>query len=169
MKEKVKKTGYATTIRIIVTGNNADKTEADLKSIISGFSQFASPTYNRFKPMKRKSLSLLIEHYIYRQFTWWQKTPILNSEELATLYHFPHSKYNKQPEIRWQRFKVVKAPTNTPKEGLYIGDNVFRGETKKVYVKNEDRFRHFYVIGQTGTGKSSILQVMARQDLKNGT
>ena len=116
MKEKVKKTGYATTIRIIVTGNNANNIENELKSIISAFSQFASPTYNRFKAMKRKSLSLLVEHYIFRQFAWWQKAPILNSEELATLYHFPHSKYNKQPEIRWQRFKVVKAPVQTPKE-----------------------------------------------------
>jgi hypothetical protein len=167
MKEKVKKTGYATTIRIIVTGNDETNIEAELKSIISAFSQFASPAYNRFKPMKRKSLSLLVEHYIFRQFAWWQRAPILNSEELATLYHFPHNKYNKQPEIRWQRFKVVKAPVNIAKEGLYIGDNVFRGESKPIFVKNEDRFRHFYVIGQTGTGKSSILQVMARQDLRN--
>jgi hypothetical protein len=168
MKEKVKKTGYATTIRIVVTGNDETNIEAELKSIISAFSQFASPAYNRFKPMKRKSLSLLVEHYIFRQFAWWQQAPILNSEELATLYHFPHNKYNKQPEIRWQRFKVVKAPVNIAKEGLYIGDNVFRGESKPIFVKNEDRFRHFYVIGQTGTGKSSILQVMARQDLRNG-
>ena len=167
MKEKIKKTGYAVTIRIIVTGNNESSVDAELGGIISAFSQFASPTYNRFKPMKRKSLSLLIEHYIFRQFAWWQRPAILNSEELATLYHFPHSKYNKQPEIRWQRFKVVKAPVNTPKEGLYIGENVFRGESKPIFVKNEDRFRHFYVIGQTGTGKSSILQIMARQDLRN--
>ena len=116
MKEKVKKTGYKATIRIIVTGNDAHSSDAELESIISAFSQFASPAYNRFEPMHQKSLSLLIEHYIFRQFAWWQKAAILNSEELATLYHFPHSKYNKQPEIRWQRFKVVKAPVNTPKE-----------------------------------------------------
>ena len=146
MKEKVKKTGYAATIRIITTGNDVANTEAELANIISSFSQFASPTYNKFKPVKRKSLSLLIEHYIFRQFAWWQSSPVLNSEELATLYHFPHSKYNKQPEIRWQRFKVVKAPINIAKEGLYIGENVFRGERKPIYIKNNDRFRHFYVI-----------------------
>jgi hypothetical protein len=146
MKEKVKKTGYSTAIRIITTGNDVDKTEAELANIISAFSQFASPSYNRFKPVKRKSLSLLIRHYVFRQFAWWQHTPILNSEELATLFHFPHSKYNKQPEIRWQRFKAVKSPTNVAKEGLYIGDNVFRNEKKPIYIKNEDRFRHFYVI-----------------------
>jgi len=165
MKEKVKKTGYNISIRIITTGEKKDETDAELANIISAFSQFASPTYNRFKPVKRKSLSLLIEHYIFRQFAWWQKNSVLNSEEIATLYHFPHSKYNKQPEIRWQRFKVVKAPSHIAKEWLYIGDNVFRGEKRPIYIKNEDRFRHFYVIWQTGTGKSSILQVMARQDL----
>ncbi len=168
MKEKVKKTGYAVTIRIVTTGKSKEKTEAELANIISAFSQFASPAYNKFKPVKRKSLALLIEHYIFRQYAWWQPTPILNSEELATLYHFPHSKYNKQPEIRWQRFKIVKSPTNIAKEGLYIGDNLFRNEKKPIFLKTEDRFRHFYVIGQTGTGKSSILSVMMRQDVRAG-
>jgi hypothetical protein len=168
MKEKVKKTGYAIVIRIITTGNDEDKTEAELSNIISAFSQFTSPAYNKFKPVKRKSLSLLIENYIFRQFAWWQRSPVLNSEELATLFHFPHSKYNKQPEIRWQRFKIVKAPTNVAREWLYIGDNDFRGEKRWIFVKDEDRFRHFYVIGQTGTGKSSILSVMMRQDVRNG-
>jgi type IV secretory pathway TraG/TraD family ATPase VirD4 len=167
MKEKVKKTGYAVTIRIITTGDDEEEVYAELQNIISAFSQFASPAYNKFKAVKRKSLSLLIRQYIFRQFAWWQKKSIMNSEELATLFHFPHSKYNKQPEIRWQRFRLVKAPTNVAREGLYIGDNIFRGEKRPIYVKNEDRFRHFYVIGQTGTGKSSIIQVMARQDLRN--
>ncbi len=168
MKEKVKKTGYAVVVRILTTGNEEEHVHAELQNIISSFSQFTSPTYNRFKPVKRKSLSLLINHYIFRQFAWWQNTDIMNSEELATLFHFPHNKYNKQPEIRWQRFKLIKAPTNIPKEGLYIGDNIFRGEKKPIFIKNEDRFRHFYVIGQTGTGKSSILSTMARQDVRNG-
>ncbi len=166
MKEKVKKTGYAVVIRIIMTGNDESSVYAELQNIISAFSQFTSPTYNRFKPVKRKSLSLLVRHYIFRQFAWWNRAPVMNSEELATLFHFPHSKYNKQPEIRWQRFKLIKAPTNIAKEWLFIGTNEFRGEKKSIYIKNEDRFRHFYVIGQTGTGKSSILSVMARQDLK---
>ena len=116
MKEKVKKTGYTMVIRIITTGNDAIDVDGQLGNIISSFSQFASPAYNRFKPVKRKSLSLLIRHYIFRQFAWWQASPVLNSEEIATLFHFPHSKYNKQPEIRWQRFKVLKAPINVAKE-----------------------------------------------------
>lgn len=168
MKEKVKKTGFLVMVRVIVTADDDAIANAELRNIISSFSQFASPAYNRFRPMHHKSLSVLIQYFILRQFAWWQKNFLLNIEEIATLFHFPHSKYNKQPEIKWQHFRVVKAPTNIPHEGLYLGDNIFRGERRKIYLSNEDRFRHFYVIGQTGTGKSSILSVMARQDLRNG-
>ena len=168
MKEKVKKTGVLVMVRVIVTADDDAIANAELRNIISSFSQFASPAYNRFRPMRHKSLSVLIQYFILRQFAWWQKNFLLNIEEIATLFHFPHSKYNKQPEIKWQHFRVVKAPTNIPHEGLYLGDNIFRGERRKIYLSNEDRFRHFYVIGQTGTGKSSILSVMARQDLRNG-
>lgn len=168
MKEKVKKTGFLVMVRVIVTADDDAIANAELRNIISSFSQFASPAYNRFRLMRHKSLSVLIQYFILRQFAWWQKNFLLNIEEIATLFHFPHSKYNKQPEIKWQHFRVVKAPTNIPHEGLYLGDNIFRGERRKIYLSNEDRFRHFYVIGQTGTGKSSILSVMARQDLRNG-
>lgn len=168
MKEKVKKTGYRVMIRVVATADSEYVADTELKNILSSFSQFASPAYNRFRPMRYKSISVLIQYYILRQFPWWQKSFILNIEEIATLFHFPHSKYNKQPEIKWQHFKLVKAPVQVPKDGLYIGDNVYRGERKKIYLSNEDRFRHFYIIGQTGTGKSSILSLMARQDLRNG-
>lgn len=168
MKEKVKKTGYQVMIRVVATATDINIADAELKNILSSFSQFASPAYNRFRPMRYKSISILIQYFIWRRFPWWQKSFILNIEEIATLFHFPHSKYNKQPEIKWQHFKLVKAPVNIPKEGLYLGDNIYRGERRKIFLSNEDRFRHFYVIGQTGTGKSSILSLMARQDLRNG-
>lgn len=122
MKEKLKKTGYQTMIRIVVTSKGYNRedsqyiAESELKNIISAFSQFASPAYNRFRTMRYKSISLLVEYYILRQFAFWQGSFILNVEEIATLFHFPHSKYNRQPEIAWQRFKLVKAPINIAKE-----------------------------------------------------
>ena len=116
MKEKVKKTGFLVMVRIIVTADDEMVANAELRNIISSFSQFASPAYNRFRPMRHKSLSVLIQYFILRQFAWWQKNFLLNIEEIATLFHFPHSKYNKQPEIKWQHFRVVKAPTNIPHE-----------------------------------------------------
>jgi len=55
-----------------------------------------------------------------------------------------------------------------PKEGTLIGVNNHRGVEQKIYIAPEDRMRHFYVIGQTGTGKSYLLKNMIIQDIKAG-
>jgi Helicase HerA, central domain len=168
--EKGDKTGYETIIRIITTGEDSSSVDAELKNIISAFSQFSYPDFNKFTYTHRHSQAKLVKNYIYRNFKrpFLSKKMIFNTEEIASLYHFPHIRYNKTPEIKWQNFKIVKAPNDIPKEWLLLGHNVHRGTKKEIRIKTEDRFRHFYVIWQTGTGKSSILQVMARQDFVNG-
>ncbi|MDP2104032.1 MAG: DUF87 domain-containing protein, partial [Candidatus Gracilibacteria bacterium] len=169
MKEKRKKTGYEAIIRIIATGDDPYIVESEIKNITSSFSQYSIAGGNAFKSEKKTNLEGFIREYIFRYFPFsFAHRSILNIEEIASIFHFPHSKYNKTPEIRWQNFKIVKAPVNLPTEGILLGYNSYKGITKEVRVKNEDRFRHFYIIGQTGTGKSTELQVMARQDFKLG-
>ena len=168
--EKWDKTGFETIIRVIATGNNKTMVESELKNIISSFVQFSYPDFNWLAPTLNHNNKTLINNYIYRYFRkpFWLKKMIFNTEELSSIFHFPHIKYNKVSEIKWQNFKIVKAPTNLPKEWLLLWHNVYRWVKKEVRMKLEDRFRHFYVIGQTGTGKSSIFQSMIRQDFKNG-
>ena len=168
--EKDDKTGYQVVIRIITTWKAQHDADTELKNIISSFSQFSYPELNKFVPTLYHSQKRLLKNYIYRSFSHplWLKKMILNTEEIASLFHFPHIRYNATPEIHWQNFKLVKAPINIPKEWLLLWENIFRWVKKEIRIKTEDRFRHFYVIGQTGTWKSSILQSMARQDLKNG-
>lgn len=167
--EKWDKTWYEVIIRIVTTGNNKHLLHTELTNIISSFSQFSYPDFNKFKYTTHHSNNALVRNYIYRYFKrpfFFTRRMILNTEEIASLFHLPHSKYNKTPEIKWQNFKIVKAPASIPKEWLILGHNIHRGIKKEIRIKSEDRFRHFYVIGQTGTWKSSILQSMARQDLK---
>lgn len=168
--EKDDKTGYQVIIRIITTWNNKNDTETELTNVISSFSQFSYPELNKFTYTHHHTDKTLIKNYIYRYFKkpFWLKKMILNTEELASIFHFPHIKYNETPEIKWQNFKVVKAPTNMPKEGLLLWENYHRWVRKEIRIKTEDRFRHFYIIGQTGTGKSSTMQALARQDFVNG-
>jgi len=168
--EKGDKTGYKVLIKVITAGNDAKTVDSELKNIISAFSQFAYPDFNKLTYTIRHSQQKLLKDYIYRHFKkpLFKKKIILNTEEISSLFHFPHIKYNQTPEIKWQNFKIVKAPTNIPKEWVLLGHNVHRGTKKEIRIKTEDRFRHFYVIWQTGTGKSSIMQVMARQDFQNG-
>ncbi|KKR24168.1 MAG: ATPase [Candidatus Peregrinibacteria bacterium GW2011_GWE2_39_6] len=161
----------------MVSSPNAYQAKQQLISIRSAFAQYASTDNNALLYTRYHSSKAIAINYIYRSLkrNWTQRLLhlingplILSSEELASLYHIPDIRYNLAPNIRWQNFKVAPPPDNLPKEGLLLGENFYRGEKREIRLKNEDRFRHFYVIGQTGTGKSSILQVMIRQDLCEG-
>jgi len=171
MEEKSEKHGFESIIRCVTSSPTPRTAELNLKNILNSFSQFGTPTLNSFNPKEFHSKKELIKNFLFRNFrrSWHlQNKIILSTEEIATIFHFPHVKYNNIPSVKWQNYKIVKAPSNIPKEGLLLGHNFYRGEKTPIYMKREDRFRHFYVIGQTGTGKSSIFQTMIRQDLNNG-
>ncbi len=174
MEEKNSRAGYEVIIRIVTSAPTEREAKAHLQNIKSAFAQYTAPNANSFMYSKLVSEKRIVKDYIFRRFrrTWRQvlsgNKTLLSSDELASLWHLPDINYNKTPTIVWQNYKVAPPPANIPKEGIILGHNVYRGEVKEIRMKREDRFRHFYVIGQTGTGKSSIFQTMIRQDLKNG-
>ena len=96
------------------------------------------------------------------------KRQLLNIKELSSIFHFPHYRFNRSPRIKWQTYKVVPAPDGVPNEGIQLGYNLFAGVKRIIKLKDKDRFRHFYIIGQTGTGKSSIMITMIKQDMEQG-
>lgn len=98
---------------------------------------------------------------------YWSKT-LLSEKELAGVYHFPDSRYNKIPIIQWIMYKVLPPPPNIPQEGVVLGINNYRAQEKKIYFKGTDRTRHQYIIGKSGSGKSSLIHFQARQDIANG-
>ncbi|HEY5713773.1 MAG TPA: type IV secretion system DNA-binding domain-containing protein [Candidatus Gracilibacteria bacterium] len=171
MEEKAEKVGFETIIRCATSSPNQKIAQSNLTNIMNVFTQFGTPSLNSFSAQKWHSQRGLIKNILYRNFarSWHvQNKIILSTEEIGSMFHFPHVKYNNVPAVKWQRFKVVKAPHNIPKKGLHLGKNTYRGVETQIYMNHEDRFRHFYVIGQTGTGKSSIFQQMIRQDFQNG-
>lgn len=171
MKEKGKKTWYEVVIRALASWDDNYIVDAQLKNIVTAFSQFTQPWFNSIVKNKTKPEATVIHDFIFRYFKpvfLQSRRMILNVEEISSLFHFPHAKYNKTPEIKWQNYKLVKAPVGLATEWIILWYNYFRWVKTEIKLANEDRFRHFYIIGQTGTGKSSFFQVMARQDLKNG-
>ncbi len=174
IEEKNTKMGYESIIRIITAAPTYRQAKEQLINVRSGFSQYNTTDNNALVRTKYHSTKALVNNYILRTLKrpWimriLNRRTILSSEELASFFHFPNIRYNRGSPIAWQNFTIAPAPANLPSEGILIGYNQFRGQTRGVRIKREDRFRHFYVIGQTGTGKSSILQVMIRQDLANG-
>lgn len=169
IEEKNTQIGFESVIRLLAVSNAHHKSEALLGSMKSAFAQYAT-TDNNALTAKEHYLGNLVHHFLMRDMEkpLRFKKMILCPEELASLFHLPNIRYNRAPTINWQNYKIAPPPTNIPEEGILLGHNTYRGVKKEIRMKNEDRFRHFYVIGQTGTGKSSILQVMIRQDLQNG-
>ena len=172
--EKANSQGFHAVIRIVSSAESVDRAQLNLESVLSSFTQFNEVRGNSFRKTKYHSQPKLITSFIRRspRRTLIQalsyKPLLLGTGELSTLFHLPNIKYNKVQNIKWQNFKIIPAPKHIPEDGLFLGYNTYRGDKRRVTLKNEDRFRHFYVIGQTGTGKSSIIQLMARQDFHNG-
>lgn len=174
IEEKNSKAGFECVIRIVSSSTTKEETRTNLIAMRNAFAQYTTTKCNALDYTRWHSDKTLISNFILRNFRrgfhQWIKGErmVFSPEELAGLYHLPNRRFNKFDNIAWQNFKIAPAPPNIPTEGLLIGHNIFRGEKKEIRIKREDRFRHFYIIGQTGTGKSSTLQVMIRQDLKNG-
>lgn len=172
--EKAGNPGFECITRIVTSGNTPGRAGMILDTVAAGFSQFNDVRGNSFGGLRMESKKKVVQRFIRRSgrrsFSERLQSPkmLLGTGELASMFHLPNVKYNKVETIKWQNFKVAPAPKNIPDDGLYLGTNTYRGEKKKIFMNNEDRFRHFYIIGQTGTGKSSIIELMARQDLHNG-
>ena len=105
--------------------------------------------------------------FSFRQFTKSTALP-LSVAELATMMHLPAAGATAAPQVRLSSAQTAAAPTNMPTDGTLLGTNRHRGTEKEIYINEQDRMRHFYIIGHTGTGKSIFLQNMIVQDIKAG-
>src|SRR5690606_20298233 len=168
LQSKVSKTLYEANIRIITASESNDKAEDTLLSIAGSLTQFTAPLRNSLKIIKPKyrQKKKLIKDYVFREFNP-KRSILLNTEELASFFHLPTSSTD-VPRIKWLNTKEATPPSELPAEGVILGESVFRGERKLVRMADNDRRRHFYVIGQTGTGKSYLMNSMVKQDMENG-
>lgn len=165
IENKINKPGFNTVIRIVVSSTSKELAEAHLSNIMSAFSQFEG--INSFKKIKHTFKGMFMDDFIYRYLPMMGKMSVLTSEELATIFHFPNKSVT-TPNIFWMNAKRAPAPATIPTSGLYLGKSTYRGLAKPVYMDIDDRRRHMYIIGKTGTGKSEFLKDMIMQDIRTG-
>lgn len=168
ISEKIKSTIVLTNLRVVASSPSAGRTAEIISNIESSFSQFTRANSNsvRFHKVSEKDAEQFFHSFSFRMPGTKDVMP-LNFKELATLVHFPVGTTG-SPELRESKAGVGAAPINMATDGIKIGINSFRGVDTDVHLKEVDRMRHFYVIGQTGTGKTGILMNMIRQDIENG-
>ena len=168
MEEKARHAGYEVMIRLIVSTPNSGRSQALLTSLQSAFSLFNLPTGNGFKFKPASNIEEFVTSYIMRFFPAERTSDILNTVELASIFHLPNQTNIPSAQVERQTFKEVDGPTQVMNEGLLLGYNVFRGVKKPIRLSTDDRRRHVYVMGSTGMGKSVFLERLALQDMMEG-
>ncbi len=165
---KMRFPAFETLIRIVASSDMKQRSEAIVGGIASAFSQFDSPTLNGFKINTFKNPKKLVVNYVLRFFSTKITSNILNSVELASVFHLPEQNAIPSSAVERQLIKQVDGPARLAEDGILLGVNEFRGEKKDIWLRDKDRRRHMYVIGQTGMGKSVFLENLAFQDMKDG-
>ncbi|MBP6860005.1 MAG: type IV secretory system conjugative DNA transfer family protein [Candidatus Pacebacteria bacterium] len=157
-----------TTLRLMVSSPTHTRAESGLADLEAAFNQFTNTVgnkinWNRFSGTKVQSLF----HAFSYRLPAKDAIP-LSLREVTSLYHFPPEGISSTPQLRQSRFTAAAAPLDLPDSGTYLGDNEFRGRKTAAFLSPEDRMRHLYVVGQTGTGKSVFMRNLAIQDIKAG-
>jgi hypothetical protein len=156
-------------VRLVVSAQESSRSTQILSELESTFNQFDTTAGNQivFKKLSGGSLKEAEKAFSFRQLSKKHLLP-LSLAELATMIHFPAEGASASPQFKQSHAKTAAAPTDMPAEGTYLGVNKHRGSEKDIFLTEKDRMRHFYVIGQTGTGKSVFLQNLITQDIQSG-
>ncbi|PSO43462.1 hypothetical protein BRC19_00350 [Candidatus Saccharibacteria bacterium QS_5_54_17] len=168
IEEKAKYTGYEVLIRIITSSSTASRAQVIGNNIVASFSMFDAQGLNGFTFKPAKNMERFVTDFIFRFFPPERRKMILNSTELSTIFHFPDAQFTQTSQVQRQYSKQVEGPSRLSQEGLLVGHNVYRGVKKQIRLSDEDRRRHVYIVGQTGTGKSVLLENMMTQDMRAG-
>jgi hypothetical protein len=168
IEDKTKQPAYEAVIRVVASSNISHRAQTILNNIVASFALYDAPGRNGFKFVPAKDIDSFITAYILRFFPPENNSNILNATEVATLFHFPDQQNIPTSQLERQASKQVDGPRNVPEHGLLLGYNIFRGAKKAIRLAEADRARHMYVVGQTGTGKSTFLENLALQDMLEG-
>ncbi len=170
-EEKATKLGYEVKIRLAYLGSDQTDAKLNMQALVGTFKQYNSTNLNGFKSVGGTFDRSAIEAYKARQFN--SRGFILNISELASVYHLPHTSVE-TPNIVWATSKTAEPPAQLP---LITGSNQndenisafgltnFRGINHQFGMLRRDRSRHVYIIGQTGAGKSGMLELFALSDV----
>lgn len=170
IEEKSTKLGFQTFVRIMAVDHTPASAQQKLDLVVGSFKQFSTTNLNGFAATPELVTDLAaVKQYASRAFP--QIGYVLNVTELASIYHLPNKSVS-TPHIVWAGAKKGEPPANlpladeTPPELMTnLGVTNFRGSQEKFGIKIKDRARHVYVIGKSGTGKSTLLQNMAIDDI----
>lgn len=169
IKKKITSPIVRCNLRLLASAETEVSAQEILEGLESSFNQFQDAAGNSLKWKRQKSGSLkeLVRNFSFRIFDDEARLP-LSLREITTMIHFHTKALEPLQVLRQSRSATASAPLEMGEGGLLLGLNKHQGNDTEVRLAAEDRLRHFYTIGQTGTGKSTLLKNMIIQDIQNG-
>ncbi|MBC7764582.1 type IV secretion system DNA-binding domain-containing protein [Microbacteriaceae bacterium] len=173
-EKKATKLGYQVKIRVAYLGESTTNAKLRMQGIVGTFKQYNSTNLNGFKMSGDSFKKEDLAKYKARLFA--DRGHLFNIEEVASVFHLPHTNVE-TPNIVWASTKTAEPPAKLP---VLTGDpavdeNIsafgmtnFRGINHQFGMLRYDRSRHVYIIGQTGAGKSGLLELFALSDIFHG-
>ncbi|MHB1163106.1 MAG: type IV secretory system conjugative DNA transfer family protein [Minisyncoccota bacterium] len=168
LEKKIATPIVGATIRLAVSSRDSATAGQVLGDLEAAFNQFANTQGNRFQfaRIDARHTPRVLEDFSFRMPDAGALS--LSLRELTTIYHFPPSGIEGSPHLKQSRATHAPAPLALAQTGSLLGINSYRGVETDIYLDPEDRLRHLYIIGQTGTGKTGLMKSMIMQDIKNG-
>jgi len=167
--QKISSPTVEANIRLVASAQTESEALSILSDLESAFNQFENTGSNKlsFNRLEGKNLQQLFREFSFRIFRDNQKLP-LNIREITTMMHLPENEIRGTSQLKQSKAGTAQAPLDLQKTGISLGKNIHRNIETDIFMSPEDRLRHFYIIGQTGTGKTTLLKQMIRQDILNG-
>ncbi|MCC7523119.1 type IV secretion system DNA-binding domain-containing protein [Candidatus Uhrbacteria bacterium] len=167
LEEKASKAGLDVNIRVVVSAKTPERAQRYLDDVLNAYGQFNIYEYgNSFVNAMPKKQASIVRPFIFRQFDESFRM-VMAAEEMATVYHLPLPT-TETPKINWLLSRKALPPSNLPTSGLLLGHSEYRGHRYGVHIKPEDRRRHMYIIGKSGSGKTEMMKAMVQQDIEEG-
>ncbi len=171
IENKMLKLGFEFGVRIVTKAQTQIESEQILRDIVASFKQFTTAHLNTFIHTKPTKTGQGIYADYAKRYLPADVVDILNIEELASLYHMPNISVE-TPNIAWSRSKKIEPPMNLPRSGddgvTVFAETDYRGSKFDFGIKKEDRRKHFYILGKTGVGKSTVFKNMFIADILRG-
>lgn len=167
-RKKISRPLYAVVVRIATQSEDFNRTWEIARHLASSFETFNNPSGNELIPLANDDYphDCHIEDLLHRQSR--RSGMLLNVDELIGFVHLPGAMV-RSPKLLRETKKTKAVPDKLcRRDGILLGSNLHQGQAAEVRLASEERVRHVHVIGASGTGKSTLLLNLIRQDIKNG-